>query len=51
MPTPTFSRRLLLGSDAYAMVREALTARLARVEAQRELARSTDVDELGAAAA
>jgi hypothetical protein len=33
------------------MVRAALTARLALVDAQRELARSTDVEDLGAAAA
>ncbi len=38
-------RRQLLGSDAYAMVRDALTQRLADVEAQRELAFTTDVDD------
>jgi NAD(P)-dependent dehydrogenase (short-subunit alcohol dehydrogenase family) len=34
--------RLLLGSDAYALVRAALADRLAAVEAQRELAPTTD---------
>jgi hypothetical protein len=33
------------------MVRAALTARLALGDAQRELARSTDAEDLGAAAA
>lgn len=37
-------RRLLLGSDAYALVHRALTDRLAAFEAQEDLARSTDVD-------
>lgn len=37
-------RRQLLGSDAYAMVRDALTQRLADAEAQREVAFTTDVD-------
>ena len=37
-------RRLLLGSDAYTLVRDALTARLADVEAHKDLAASTDVD-------
>ena len=32
------------GSDAYRLVHEALAARLADVEAQRDLAPSTDVD-------
>jgi len=41
-PTP---RRLLLGSDAYAQVRAALVDRLAALDAQREVALSTDVDE------
>jgi hypothetical protein len=36
-------RRLLLGSDAYTLVRGALAERLAAVEAQRQLAHSTDV--------
>jgi len=36
-------RRLTLGSDAYALVHEALTGRLAALEAQKELAYSTDV--------
>ena len=35
-------RRLVLGSDAYGMVQQALTSRLAALEAQRELAGSTD---------
>ena len=43
--------RLLLGSDAYATVRAALRKRLELVESQRELARATDVDRYGAAAA
>jgi NAD(P)-dependent dehydrogenase (short-subunit alcohol dehydrogenase family) len=43
-------KRLLLGSDAYGMVRSALTTRLALVDSQRELARSADVDRPGAAA-
>jgi NAD(P)-dependent dehydrogenase (short-subunit alcohol dehydrogenase family) len=37
-------RRLTLGSDAYGLIREALTLRLAALEAQKELALSTDVD-------
>jgi NAD(P)-dependent dehydrogenase (short-subunit alcohol dehydrogenase family) len=37
-------RRLTLGSDAYALVHEALTERLAALEAQKELAHSTDVN-------
>ena len=37
-------RRLLLGSDAYRLVREALAGRLAGVEAHQDLAASTDVD-------
>jgi NAD(P)-dependent dehydrogenase (short-subunit alcohol dehydrogenase family) len=41
---PDPPRRLLLGSDAYRLVREALTARLAEFEAQQDLAASTDVD-------
>jgi hypothetical protein len=36
--------RLTLGSDAYALVDEALTGRLAALEAQKELAHSTDAD-------
>lgn len=35
-------QRLVLGSDAHTMIGEALTARLAAHEAQRELARTTD---------
>ena len=42
--SPDPPRRLLLGSDAYRRVREALTARLAGFEAQQDLAASTDVD-------
>jgi hypothetical protein len=34
--------RLTLGSDAYALVHEALSGRLAALEAQKELAHSTD---------
>ena len=41
---PDPPRRLLLGSDAYRWVHEALTARLASFEAQQDLAASTDVD-------
>ena len=37
-------RRLLLGSDAYRLVHDALAARLAGVEAQKDQAASTDVD-------
>jgi NAD(P)-dependent dehydrogenase (short-subunit alcohol dehydrogenase family) len=44
-------RRQLLGSDAYRLVREALRARLAAVEAQREVALTTDRDGYIAAAA
>lgn len=39
-------RRQLLGSDAYALVRDTLHARLAAVDAQRDVAMSTDRDEL-----
>ncbi len=38
-------RRQLLGSDAYALVRDALTQRLADVESQREVAFTTDADD------
>jgi NADP-dependent 3-hydroxy acid dehydrogenase YdfG len=41
---PEAPRRLALGSDAYSMIREALTDRLAALEAQREVALSTDVE-------
>jgi NAD(P)-dependent dehydrogenase (short-subunit alcohol dehydrogenase family) len=41
---PDPPRRLLLGSDAYALVHQALAARLAAVEAQEHVAASTDVD-------
>lgn len=37
-------RRLLLGSDAYARVHQALTERLAALEAQKDVAYSTDTD-------
>jgi NAD(P)-dependent dehydrogenase (short-subunit alcohol dehydrogenase family) len=37
-------KRLTLGSDAYGLVRKSLTERLAALEAQKELAYSTDVD-------
>ena len=37
-------KRLTLGSDAYALIHAALTERLADLEAQKELAHSTDVD-------
>jgi NAD(P)-dependent dehydrogenase (short-subunit alcohol dehydrogenase family) len=40
-------RRLLLGSDAYRLVHRALADRLAAVEAQRDVAHSTDVDGFG----
>ncbi|WP_329521335.1 hypothetical protein [Spirillospora sp. NBC_01491] len=36
-------RRLLLGSDAYALVHAAMVERLAAVEAQKDVAYSTDV--------
>jgi NAD(P)-dependent dehydrogenase (short-subunit alcohol dehydrogenase family) len=38
-------RRLLLGSDAYTLVHAALADRLAAVEAQQEVASSTDADD------
>jgi hypothetical protein len=41
-------RRQLLGTDAYTLVRDALTARLAEVEAGREIARTTDRAEVAA---
>ncbi|MBX7535175.1 SDR family oxidoreductase [Qipengyuania sp. GH1] len=37
-------RRLALGSDAYAMIRETLTGRIAELDAQRAVALSTDFD-------
>jgi hypothetical protein len=43
-------RRLLLGSDAYALVHAALADRLAVFEAQRDLAYSTDADDFRPAA-
>jgi hypothetical protein len=42
--SPDPPRRLLLGSDAYRLVREALADRLAGVETQKDLAATTDVD-------
>jgi hypothetical protein len=44
---PDPPRRLLLGSDAYARVHDALATRLAAVEAQQHLAATTDVDGWG----
>jgi NAD(P)-dependent dehydrogenase (short-subunit alcohol dehydrogenase family) len=41
---PDPPRRLLLGSDAYRLVHDALATRLAGVEAQRDQAAATDVD-------
>ena len=41
---PDPPRHLLLGSDAYRLVHDALAARLAGVEAQKDQAASTDVD-------
>ncbi|MDR1323471.1 MAG: SDR family oxidoreductase [Candidatus Margulisbacteria bacterium] len=38
--------RLALGSDAYADIKAALTSRLAELEAQKELAYSTDADDV-----
>jgi len=43
-------RRQLLGSDAYTLVRDALTQRLEAVEAQREIALTTDADDFQPAA-
>jgi len=37
-------KRLALGSDSYTVMRNALTARLAELESQKELAFSTDAD-------
>jgi NAD(P)-dependent dehydrogenase (short-subunit alcohol dehydrogenase family) len=39
--------RLALGSDSYSYITKALTARLAQLEAQRDLARSTDSADQG----
>jgi NAD(P)-dependent dehydrogenase (short-subunit alcohol dehydrogenase family) len=44
-------RRQLLGSDAYGLVRDALQARLDAVQAQREVAMTTDRDGFTAAVA
>jgi NAD(P)-dependent dehydrogenase (short-subunit alcohol dehydrogenase family) len=41
---PDPPRRLLLGSDAFRLVRDALAGRLADVEAQKDMASATDVD-------
>ena len=46
VPAP---KRLALGSDAYGAMHKALSARLAELEAQKELAFSTDVDGAGGA--
>lgn len=43
-------RRLTLGSDAFGLVGDALRSRLAELDAQRELAFSTDVDGAGGVA-
>ncbi|MCW2983072.1 MAG: Short-chain dehydrogenase [Conexibacter sp.] len=43
--TPDPPRRLVLGSDAYALIHGALAARLAEVEAQEDTAPATDYDE------
>ncbi|MGD0923731.1 MAG: SDR family oxidoreductase [Streptosporangiaceae bacterium] len=42
--SPDPPRRLLLGSDAYRLVHAALAGRIADVEAQQDLASTTDVD-------
>jgi hypothetical protein len=42
-------RRLLLGSDAHRLVRDALAERLATADAQRDSAAATDVDDLSPA--
>ena len=41
---PTAPKRLTLGSDAYTLVRAALTERLQALDAQKDLALSTDAD-------
>ncbi|MGH8031837.1 MAG: SDR family oxidoreductase, partial [Luteimonas sp.] len=46
---PQAPKRLLLGSDAYSLVHAALKERLAALEAQQELALSTDFDDVIAA--
>lgn len=38
-------RRLILGSDAYVAIREALTDRIAALDAQRAIALSTDAED------
>ena len=43
-------RRQLLGSDAYTLVRDALTQRLEAVDEQREIAPTTDADDVQPAA-
>jgi hypothetical protein len=40
-------RRLALGSDAFTIIHKALTERLAALEAQKELALSTDLASKG----
>jgi hypothetical protein len=37
-------KRLVLGSDAYSAIHEALTKRLTALEAQKQIALSTDAD-------
>jgi hypothetical protein len=37
-------KRLVLGSDAYSAIHEMLTKRLAALEAQKQIALSTDAD-------
>jgi NAD(P)-dependent dehydrogenase (short-subunit alcohol dehydrogenase family) len=48
---PRPPRRLLLGSDAYALVHDALTQRLEQFESQRDIAMTTDADDFVATAA
>lgn len=43
---PSAPLRLALGSDAYQNIRTALQARLAALDAQEEIAKSTDVVEV-----
>jgi hypothetical protein len=37
-------KRLVLGSDAYSAIHDVLTVRLAALEAQKQIALSTDAD-------
>jgi hypothetical protein len=48
---PRPPRRLLLGSDPYARVHDALTQRLEQFESQRDIAMTTDADDYVAATA